>query len=48
MEYAIDFDDDPTTLEGAWKKMKQVRQFLRLDDGVCASLEGCTGHYVEA
>lgn len=24
----IDFDDAPTTLEGAWKKMRQVRQFF--------------------
>lgn len=24
----IDFDDGPTTLEGAWKKMKEVRQFF--------------------
>ena len=25
---AVDFDDDPTTLEGAWKKMREVRQFF--------------------
>ena len=25
---SIDFDDDPTTLEGAWEKMRKVRQFF--------------------
>ena len=25
---AIDFDDDPKTLEGAWEKMREVRQFF--------------------
>ena len=25
---SIDFDEDPTTLEGAWKKMREVRQFF--------------------
>ena len=24
----VDFDDDPTTLEGAWEKMREIRQFL--------------------
>ena len=25
---SIDFDDDPTTLDGAWEKMREVRQFF--------------------
>lgn len=25
---SIDFDHDPTTLEGAWEKMRQIRQFF--------------------
>ena len=25
---AVDFDDDPTTLEGAWEKMREIRQFF--------------------
>ena len=24
----VDFDDDPTTLEGAWEKMREIRQFF--------------------
>ncbi|MYE81968.1 MAG: hypothetical protein F4X36_09025 [Gammaproteobacteria bacterium] len=27
---AVDFDDHPTTLEGAWRKMRKVRQFFAL------------------
>ena len=25
---AVDFDDNPTTLEGAWEKMREIRQFF--------------------
>ena len=39
----IDFDDAPTTVEGAWGKMREVRQFFAWMMGYAPCLEGCSG-----